>query len=266
MSKAVTKQDEKKAEIAIAMDPAEWGAAPISSKDIIIPRILLMQPMSDKVTAGEAAFGEFRESLNNTRLGDFKTPFEIIPFHMEKVFIEYKIVTQGQKTTKEFLRVVPITPANEDAKYEDTEVGEDGKVYPIARDYTMNFYLLLASELRSGEGAMPYILSTRRTSSKAGKKLATQMYVKNLQAKKTPASTMCLVTAGKQTNDEGTWAVIDVLPGEPTPDTYVAEALKWYKMVKAGQAKAHVESFAETEAPIRDVSAQVDVETGPSNF
>lgn len=266
MSKAMTKTDEKKAEIATAMDLNEWGAAPISAKDIIIPRILLMQPMSDKVTAGEAAFGEFRESLNNAKLGDFKAPFGIVPFHMEKVFIEYKIVTQGQKVTKEFLRVVPITPANEDSKYEDTEVGEDGKVYPIARDYTMNFYVLLVSELASGEGALPYILSTRRTSSKAGKKLVTQMFVKNTQAGKTPASTICNIACAKQTNDEGTWAVIDVLPADPTPDAYVVEALKWYKVVKAGQAKAHVESFAETEAPIRNVSSDMNVETGPSNF
>ena len=46
----------------------DWGASPLSAKDIIIPRMLVMQPMSDMVTAGEAAFGEFRDSLNKEKL------------------------------------------------------------------------------------------------------------------------------------------------------------------------------------------------------
>jgi hypothetical protein len=253
--------NKEKSEVAIALDQNEWGVTEVSSRDIIIPRILLMQPMSDKVTAGDAAFGEFRESLNNEKLGDFKAGFEFVPFHMEKVFIEYKV--NGQK--KDYLRVVPITPQNEDLPYNDVEKGEDGVSFEVSRDRVMNFYVLLPSELEVG-GAIPYILSARRTSMTAGKKLATQMFVKNIAAKKTPASTVCIATCGKQSNDEGTWAVMDVAPTRQSPDQYVVEALKWLKMIKAGKAKAHVESYNE-DAPIVDVVRDVDaVDVEKSKF
>ena len=77
-SKEVVKKEKNELANPIKMD--EWGGSPITSQDIILPRILMMQPMSDMVTEGNAAFGEFRESLNGTKLGDFKNPIEIVPF------------------------------------------------------------------------------------------------------------------------------------------------------------------------------------------
>lgn len=264
MSKELAKKEA--AELAAALDPNEWGVTEVSSRDIIIPRILLMQPMSDKVTNGDAAFGEFRESLNNEKLGDFKEGFEFIPFHMEKVFIEYKLIPTKDGAKKEYLRVVPITPQNEDLPYEDREKGDDGVSYDISRDRVMNFYVLLPKELQTG-GAIPYILSARRTSMTAGKKLATQMYVKNMMAKKTPASTVCIATCSKQSNDEGTWAVMDVAPVGQTSDQYVLEALKWLKMIKAGKAKAHEESYnEEASAAVRDVGTTMATDLDKSQF
>jgi hypothetical protein len=240
MSKELeTKKSESALALAEAQDMNAWGGTEISSNDIIIPRILLMQPMSEKVTAGEAAFGDFRESLNNEKLGDFAKGFEFLPFYMEKVFIEYDA---SDAEDKKYIRVVPITPANEDLKYEDVGTNRDGEKVPISRDRVMNFYVLLPTELEVG-GAIPYIISARRTSIKAGKKLAMQMFVKNAAAGKTPASVICNASCGKQSQDKKTWAVLDVTPARPTPDAYLVEALKWLKMVKAGKAKAHEESY-----------------------
>jgi hypothetical protein len=244
-----------------AGDMAAWGAAQITSQDIVIPRILLMQPMSDAVTAGTAAFGEFRESLNHDCLGKFEEGFEVVPFHMEKVFIEYDA---SNVKKKEFLRVVAITPDNENLPYEDNGLNKEGKKIPISRDRCMNFYVLLPKELEMG-GAIPYIVSARRTSLNAGKKLATQMYVKNMSANRTPAHTICKVFANKKTNDEGTFGVMDVMPVKATPDAWIVEAFKWLQVVKAGKAKVDEKSYNE-EAKATESRTVTDVESGPQKF
>lgn len=247
---------------AVQDDLAGWGQADISSRDIIIPRILLMQPMSEKVTAGEAAFGEFRESLNNEKIGNFEKGFNILPFHMEKVFVEFNCEDPEEK---EFLRVVPITAANENLPYEDEEFNEElNKKIKISRDRTMNFYVLLPEELKAG-GAIPYILSFRRTSLQAGKKLATQMFVKNRAAGKSPAAVIMEVTVGKQTQDKKTWAVADVKIGTAAAADMQAEAFKWFQLVSSKQVKVDEESY-NTEAKDDVKTSGESVDTGPSKF
>lgn len=254
MSKEVKKNESK--ELANPIDLNEWGGSPISSQDIILPRILMMQPMSDKVTEGEAAFGEFRESLNNEKLGDFKTPIEVVPFLLQKAFVEYN---NEDPTDKKFIRIVPITPTNDNLPYEDTEKTAEGKTIKITRDRCMNFFVLLPKDIDAGT-AIPHILSFRRSSIKAGKKLATQMYIKNKDANKPPPAVMANIIATKDSNDKGTFGVMDVNFTKPTPDAYVKECLRWVKLILAGQAKIHEESFNE------DVKESVSDVTGPGNF
>lgn len=253
---------ERALQIAEAVDVNAWGITQVSSKDIIIPRILLMQPMSEKVTAGDAAFGEFRESLNNEKIGDFNTPFQFIPFYMEKVFVEYDATDEADK---KFIRTIAITPANEDLPFEDRGENRDGETVPISRDRVYNFYVLLPSEIDAG-GALPYILSARRTSLMAGKKLATQMFVKNVAAGKTPASVMIEASAGKQSQDKKTWAVLDIKPVGAVRDEYVAEAFKWLKIVKAGKAKVHEESYDVEAREVVTETPEVDLNKQPSRF
>jgi hypothetical protein len=242
-------------------DVNAWGNGGLSASDIVIPRILLMQGMSQKVLDGEAAFGEFRESLNNELLGKFDKGFEVIPFAMRKVFIEYDA---SDEKKKRFLRVVPITPKNEDLPYEDEEKNLEGKLIPVSRDRVMEFYVLRPEEIDMG-GAMPYILSFRRTGLKNGKKLATQMYVKNTSAGKTPASVIVTVLATKESNNEGTWAVTDVALSRPTPDKYIAEAFKWLQLINQGRAKVDESAYAEESGAVA-VDAEVDLDNGPAKF
>lgn len=243
-------------------DAADWGAgSAITKKDVIIPRILLMQPMSPPVTDGKAAFGEWRESLNMEKLGDFERGFDVVPFYMEKVFIEYKIENDGKgNVEKKYLRSVPITPANENLKYEGEETNpETGETYALQRDRCMNFYVLLKQELEAGV-AFPYVLSFRRSSLRAGQKLVTQMYMKNVNAGLTPASMVIKVLSKKETSDKGgkkvTYGIADVAPVERTDPKLIENAFHWLKMVKQGQAKVHEEAMVDQDTDSeREVSA-----------
>jgi hypothetical protein len=263
MSKELSTKEAKELAITEAYQSNEWGTGGLTSKDIIIPRINVMQPMSEKVTGGKAAFGEIRESLNNTLLGGFeKAAVEFVPFLMEKSFI---VFDNSDPEDKKYLRIEPITPQNEDAKYEDEEKNEDGDIIKISRYRTMSFYVLLVSELKLGT-AIPYILALSKTSLKAGKKLATQMYVKNINAGKIPPAVVCALSVGKETQDKKTWATFDIEPKHETPEAYVGEAFKWLKLIKSGKAKVDGDAFAD-EAKERTVSPRAPIDASePTNF
>jgi hypothetical protein len=241
-----------------------WGTGGISAQDIIIPRILLMQPMSEAVTAGDAAFGDFRESLSMEKLGDFKEGFEVVPFALKKVWVEYDVTAGTDIKNKKFLRVVDINPSNENLPYEDEEKGEDGKMIKVARDRTMNFYVLPVKDLEL-ESAIPHVLSFRRSGLKAGKALATQMYVKNISANKTPASVVINVEAQKETEEGSTWAIPKITPLRPAKVGHVEQAFKWLSMVNAGRAKEDTASYNQESAPQTRASGE-SVETGPMKF
>ena len=244
MSKAMSKKE--KAEVSGPLDlDLDWGGSPITSQDIILPRLLMMQPMSDLVTEGEAAFGDIIESLGNKKLGDFKTPLEIIPFYLQKVYVEYD-VTNGTGQDKKFLRMVPITASNDNLPYDDEEKNDDGKMIPVMRDRCMNYYVLIPTEIDAGT-SLPHVLTFRRTSIKAGKKLATQMYIKNKDAGLPPPAVMCEISVNKTSNDKGTFAIMDVDFTTKTKDEHIAVAKKWVRTIIAGEAKIHEESFDSEE-------------------
>lgn len=246
--KGLSLRPQAELDLSATYNPEDWGQAELSSKDIIIPRILLMQPMSPQVTDGKAAFGDWRESLNNELLGKMEEGFEVVPFYMEKVFIEYKITKlAGGKEERKYFKTIPISPLNENMAYEGEVLDEaTGEMVPVSRDRTMNFYVLLKKELEAGS-AIPYIISFRKTSLQAGKKLTTQMFMKNINAGKTPASVTVKVIAKKQTGvvngTNVTYAVADIIPTEPTPNAMISEAFRWLSMVRQGKTKAHEESL-----------------------
>ena len=65
----------------------------ITSSEIVIPKIIPMQGQSPLVLAGEAKFGELRDTLNNeilacTEIGKNPAlPMEFVPFKWEKYWI-----------------------------------------------------------------------------------------------------------------------------------------------------------------------------------
>jgi hypothetical protein len=103
----------------------------------------------------------------------------------------------------------------------------------LERDRCMDFYVLIPMEVSKG-GAIPYVVSFKRTSLKAGKKSATQMFIKNGAAKKNPFCVVCKLSGKSVQNDDGEYVVQDITPyRESTVDEQLA-AHEWYKKVRAG--------------------------------
>lgn len=226
MSKKVAKkQSNLPAEM---MDPNAWGDPGISSEDVVIPKIIPMQAMSPQVMDGEAKFGELRESLENRLMGGPNSPLEVIPFHLKKQWLVFS--TSGNK--REFIEAFPVRADNENLSWEDVDENGD----PIRRIKSFDFYVLLPEEVKSGD-ALPYVISFRSSSMRAGRTLATIMYMKNKRAKLPPPGVVVEIAPRTEKNDLGTFIVLDVHTKRKSENDEIAEAFNWYKMVLEGKAK-----------------------------
>lgn len=220
--------------LAVSQNLDDWGQGDISSRDLIIPKILAMQGLSDLVTEGKAKIGDFVDSVAGTVLGSIEKPLEFIPFHMEKVWIISK--RKKGESKYEFDRYEAVTAQNQDYPFEET-VGEE----EIKYEYTLQFYVLLPSDT-----SMPYVLSFKSTSLRSGKVLSTQMYIRNRAAGLVPPAYVIELGGKKEKNDKGTFVVMDVKPKSKTPDALISECLNWLKVIKSGAHKVAAEK-PETE-------------------
>lgn len=238
-------EPKKDQQLAAATNLEDWGGGQIvTSNDIVIPKILPLNFMSEKVKNKEGEYGEFRDTMANNKFGDLNTPFEFIPFFMEKKWYEFEIVTNKAGARKrEFARVVTIQDnASKPGYNDDLPYSEEG----IERDRVMDFYVLIPSEVEKGV-SMPYVLSFRRTSLRAGKKLASQMFLANARAGKVPAAVAMKLSGKTVQNDDGEYVVMDVAASREAKAEEIQEALRWLKLVRAGQTK--LDDGDITEAP-----------------
>lgn len=225
-----------------------WGKPTITSKDMIIPKILPLQHMSDKVKDKQGEYGDFRDTLSNEKFGDIDNPFEIIPFLLHKKWIEFSMIPQKNGGFKrEFLQVLNIQDDPTKPGYnDDLPLREENGT--IERDRIMDFFVLIPKEVEE-DRALPYVVSFRRTSLKGGQKLATQMYVRNAASNKVPPATVMLLCGLDKENDDGNFVVQDVVPKRLSTPKEIAECFKWYKIIQGGGVKVDEREFAQQEAP-----------------
>lgn len=220
----VAKQESK--EVAMSQDMGAWGAPQVSSQDIVIPKILCMQGLSQLVSDEKAKMGDFVDNMNEEVIGNYKSkPVEFIPFHMEKILIVSKLIGNDYK----FERIEKVDASNENMAYELEIGGEKFK-----NEYCMNFYVL-----RPEDPSLPYIISFKGMSRKAGKILATQMYVKNAAAGKIPPAYVMELSGTKESNDKGTFIVLNTKSTRESSADERQAAFNWYKTVNAGGVKVH---------------------------
>lgn len=233
-----TKQDNFLAPI---QNKQAWGNAPtLSKRDLVIPRIHMMQGLSEKVTAGEASFGELVDSVSGEVLGGPKQPLEIIPISMKKLVVVEEYDAKSKKY--HYKETLPGTPENEALPYE-----EEG----IKRTGMMSFFVLLPRDVAQG-GAIPKVLTIRGTSRQAGRIMATQMYAINASATPwlpPPAFTFTL-SVKIEKNEKGTYAVFEAKKGRASTPEELAVAFNWHEQISKGDAKIDEEESPHVEEPI----------------
>lgn len=203
-------------------DLSVWGVDSIIPQNIIIPSILLMQGSSEFVKKGKHRVGDFVDSLTEKILGN---TVEVIPFFFEESWWVYDLVNGKEK----FNSIEPVTSENRNRAYEDLNKMQRYK-------YCLKFYCLRPEDV--GRGGLPYTISFRSTSLRTGKKIYTQMYIKNQQAGLPPPAYVVKISHHEDKTDDGSFLVLDMEVGRKTTEKELVESLQWLNSIKAGKTRA----------------------------
>jgi hypothetical protein len=215
---------QNKNEIANMM--AAWGGEAIEAQDTLIPKILLMQSLSEFVVDGKAQPGDLVDSVSGDVLAAKNKPFEVIPISMFKTMVIEKF--NGSKW--EYEASVPFAPGDAKLPWEFEEAGEKYR-----RNTVLNFYVLRADQAAQPD-ALPYVVSFRRTSTKAGKVIATH-FLKASMSKVPPASKTIILASKSEKGDQGPYQVFQAQEGRKTANEEMLAAYRWFQQIQKGMTK-----------------------------
>lgn len=215
-----------------------WAPQEVSAKEIVMPKLMVMQGLSEMVTDGKAMFGEFRDSLTGGKLGGVSEPFEFIPFHLDKLIYVTKRKA-GSSDDFSFYRVDKLDSMTEQLPWNDTEGDME-----IKRSHVYNFYAI-----NPDDTSMPIVISFKGMSLRNGKVLNTMAFVKSFIAGSFPPANHYKLIGTKTSNDRGTFVVISAEQGDKSSNEEIMAAAKWKKMLDSGEATAHEEQAAPQADP-----------------
>ncbi|MBK8455633.1 MAG: hypothetical protein IPL34_20345 [Thiofilum sp.] len=203
---------------------AEMG---ITATDIVLPRLLLTQPMSPYLSDGSTGdtvvrTGDIVTNDSYVVVGGVDKPVEVVAFKLWKVWNEYHMVS-GEK---EYVTSYPVTAMNARQRYQ--EIMADGT--EVIRDFVMNYFVVERSKL--GFVATPSLVSFKRTSINAGKAIAT-MLQSSMVFGKAPWSKSIKLSSSIIKDGNRTYAVLVAKPGTNLTDEEMAAANKMYGIVKS---------------------------------
>jgi hypothetical protein len=223
-----------------------WDAEVVDTKDIIIPKILLMHPTSDLVKKGTRNQGEIIKSTSGDCIAKRGETVDVIVFEKWK---EWRIMRLEKDPTKpqspgrfKYVRTEAWTPENDDQPWDFTENADT-----MRRDKTMNFYGVLASEAATGN-AFPVRLSFTRTGFRMGMKIA-DAYARALMEKQPPTRQVFKIGSELVTGKVETFFAFTAEAGQATTPEQMTAALTWRKVVQAAKKNNTIVDHEVDEAP-----------------
>lgn len=239
-----------KKELAIQTNQAEvptvtnqtLGDMDFDIRDIMLPRILLLQGTSALVHEGTAVSGEIINSLTGEKLGNKSKPVELIPISF------FKTWTILEKDSGKFVNIVPFTGV----ELPKEERLDDGR---IVKNYkTFNFYVLLAEETKHGI-PFPAQISFKSKSLPAGKSLNSHFTLTKMNGKR-PYDKSVYLGASLQENENGKFYVYTITPGKISIPEAVKMAKQWEPLVTLGGLKVHETDHVESEVEVEKGTPQ----------
>lgn len=209
----------------------------VSTSEIVIPKLILTQPGSPQVIAGDWFFGELRSTLDDELMAkagkseaDSKH-LEFTPIHHQKFWL-----TKKKENGKfKFETMEQISKSNESLDAFEVWSGVDG--IERKREFLHLFYILIPGR------PLPYTLGFRGASKRNGDKLLTQMYIMNKMLKvdhvwqKSPFAKTMKAVVKKESKNDNNYAVLDISVLRDSTYEEACECLKWFTEIKKGQTK-----------------------------
>ena len=211
---------------------SSWGAEQASSKDMLIPRIMLMQDLSDAVKSGKCRPGAIIDGTTNKVLVDsVGKKFEIIPILTYGEWLCYDVLVRNNKEEVTYKNKVVCDKSNENWSPEEVVAG--GLVRRVRQ---INFLVLRPENIHE----LPYMVSFKKTSMRAGKKLSTHFQVSAMKG--LPAAKQVFTLSSIQLTSKGfTYYGFEVEPARASTPDELRYAYHWYQMFNKGAAKVEDE-------------------------
>lgn len=225
-------------QVAVSGPNMSWGSDEIESTDIRVPRLLLMQSQSEAVGQRKAALGDMVDSIMMTKLGDDKTPVNVVPIY---VFKNWRI-EEKREGKFEYKEVQEYTPSNANRPKEEILDGKE-----VRNVLTINLLCMLEKDLED-PSALPYLISFRMTSYKTGQDIST-IGLRARNVNKPMAVFTISLGCEFVKNDKGQYFVFKTCGVKETKDfaKYSEMLYKWYQVFRSGRVKVdEVEEQAET--------------------
>ena len=225
----MTKKNEvtTKEETAVSVNAQSSGtfSESVDASDIIIPKVLLMQAISQLVEQDKAKQGDFVHSLDEVVVGAKEDkPVEFIVLGMFKTLQTYE--------DNKYVKTESLTPENAGLPYEEVVNG-----VTVNRTKTMNYYVISPADVEN-MSVFPMVITFKRTSLKGGKKLATKLMMLEEFGAEIYMKTFKLV-AKQEEGDKGKYYVMDIMDGRKSNDTEVKQAIKWSERLKTTAVQVH---------------------------
>lgn len=250
MSKEVVKKETAAAMPMVVPDAFKKKGASVSvidQKDMLIPKLLTMQPTSNFVTEERAQIGDLVSSVTGQVVGGKGKWVKFVPLMTYKTVEYYDITGQKPKFMK---REAWSSKAHANLQWEQVIDGVKTRVTEC-----LNFYVFLESDLANPAG-LPHLVCYRSTQKQGGKKLIShfmQMEMMNAE----PWFGMLEVTTVKQQNDKGVFFTPDIRPVGQTDAKYADKLSKWVDLIARNAVKIdETEEDEVTEARSSGASPQ----------
>lgn len=212
-----------------------WGAEGAMQRHVIIPKLQIMNQLSELVKARKANAGDILDSVSGDKLADEKTGIEVIPF---KVFSTIQIF-EGHGGKKKWKKTVPYSEELADLPFEDY----DENKAPITRQHVLNFFAMLTGKLDE----FPYLVSFKSSSFQTGRKLSSHFTMCEMK-KIPPASAVFTLTSFEKKKDNNTWYAFDVKKSRSSTKEELAAARHWYDVLSKSEVAVKVDDSDEDKS------------------
>lgn len=217
----------------------------ILKSDIVLPKILLQQALSDFVKQRKAQSGDLVRSTNGEKLGDLEVPLEFIPLTFQNLWmLSEDEKGKGNKIDYAFRGYEERNASNESMEWDFIKDGTSWK-----RTKVMNVYALLPRDLdrmaeakkkylETGElpdldtAVLPVVIQFRNTSFKGGKDVAT-LFIKaadiaqQLGVEVPVYGRTMKLEVHEESNEEHDYFVLRSTESGPTKKEYLSDCNRW---------------------------------------
>jgi hypothetical protein len=220
----------------------------IDNEDILIPKIQLVQALSQAVTDKQAQAGDYFNTVDKVVI---ESPLDIVVMSSVKLWQVFKEVPTGKGTKVKLEYVETIDFLGN----EDLEIDQDmGNGQVIHRDKLLRFYVVLVNDLKDGM-AFPHVIDFKRTSYKAGRELQTKFA--RLRSVGLPSYSKIFALDKQFIQSEFDYYVKTVSTGRNITSEELVQVEQWIIELQKNKQKYKADESEETEGASNTVESEV---------